>query len=284
MIETSYFDHIVLYVKDLERTRRFYLDVLGMDIAYDEEHFVFLTCGQLQELGITEGTRHGPHQLDPDTELHLLRFTTEASRDVVLAQLKKNDVIVHNRPEDPQGIYFQDPSSHRLQMLPSTPGHATKIKASSFDRVVLYVEDPDDAKRFSIGNFGFKLDQEDENLASVTLRTDKGHRMGLLLRADGEHVSSHNELHHLGFVTNLGFDGKDGDYGILKRALDELGINHTAREDDPTRTAEAQRTRISTRQRAKQGRLPSPHAGVQGLADAVAQKIDGEHRDKDRHA
>ena len=150
-----------------------------------------------------------------------------------MAQLKKNEVIVHNRPEDPQGIYFQDPSGHRLQMLPSTQGHGTKIKASSFDRVVLYVEDLADAKRFYIGNFGLKLDPEDENQASVTLRTDKGHRLGLLLRYGGEQVSSHNELHHLGLVTDLGFDGKDGDYGVLKRALDELGINHTAREDDP---------------------------------------------------
>ena len=96
LIETSYFDHIVLFVKDQEYSRQWYRDVLDMELARDQGLLLFLACGQLQELGITEGTGNRPHQLDPDTELNLLRFTTEKSRESVLANMGEHGVKVIN--------------------------------------------------------------------------------------------------------------------------------------------------------------------------------------------
>ena len=218
MIETSYFDHIVLFVKDQEYSKQWYRDVLDMELARDQGLLLFLACGQLQELGITEGTGNKPHQLDPDTELNLLRFTTEKSRESVLANMKGHGVKVHSRPDDPEGIYFQDPSGHWLQLVPSS-------EQTCFDKVILYVTDTARAKQFYMENFGFKVERE--NKGQVTLKSGEGHQLGLLLRPEG--VTSYNGLHHLGFVTYLGSDGKEGDYSVIRKELDQMGLKSLAR-------------------------------------------------------
>lgn len=217
MIQTSYFDHIVLFVNDQDYSRQWYRDVLGMELARDEKLLLFLECGQLQELGITEGTSNEPHHLDPDTEVSLLRFTTQKSRESVLANMGKHGVKAQGRSDDPEGIYFQDPNGHWLQMVPSSA-------QTCFNKVVLYVTDIRRAKQFYMENFGFQVDQE--NMTQVTLKSEEGHQLGLLLRPTG--VTSYNGLHHLGFVTHLGFDGKEGDYSVIRKELDQMGIKSLA--------------------------------------------------------
>ena len=63
------------------------------------------------------------------------------------------------------------------------------------------------AKQFYKENFGFKV--EWENKSQVTMKSGRGHELGLLLKPEG--VTSYNGMHHLGFVTYLGSSGKEGD-------------------------------------------------------------------------
>ena len=45
-IKTTGIDHVVLWVNDLPRARRFYIDVLGMTVAHESEWQSFLWCGE----------------------------------------------------------------------------------------------------------------------------------------------------------------------------------------------------------------------------------------------
>ena len=58
MIQTSLkvtgIDHVVLYVSDLARSKRFYMDLLGMQTAHETEHQCFLHCGGGQQVALFE--------------------------------------------------------------------------------------------------------------------------------------------------------------------------------------------------------------------------------------
>ena len=45
-IKTTGIDHVVLWVNDLPRARRFYIDVLGMSVAHENDWQCFLRCGE----------------------------------------------------------------------------------------------------------------------------------------------------------------------------------------------------------------------------------------------
>jgi len=45
MIETSGIDHIVLHVKDPQKSKRFYTDILGMTVYRESDRQVFMHAG-----------------------------------------------------------------------------------------------------------------------------------------------------------------------------------------------------------------------------------------------
>ena len=47
-IKTTGIDHVVLWVSDLERSRRFYIDQLGMTVNHESDWQSFLWCGEIQ--------------------------------------------------------------------------------------------------------------------------------------------------------------------------------------------------------------------------------------------
>ena len=44
-IKTTGIDHVVLWVSDLERSKRFYIDLLGMTVHQESDWQSFLRCG-----------------------------------------------------------------------------------------------------------------------------------------------------------------------------------------------------------------------------------------------
>ena len=51
-LKTKGIDHTVLHVKDLAKSRRFYLDVLGMTVNHENATRAFLWCGAGQMVAL----------------------------------------------------------------------------------------------------------------------------------------------------------------------------------------------------------------------------------------
>jgi glyoxylase I family protein len=115
-IKTTGIDHVVIWVSDLERSKRFYLDLLGMTVAQESEWQSFLWCGENQvalfdarqrDVAVTHGSElnHMALRMDP------------ASYEETKERLESEGIKVTGRTGDPNCIYFEDPDGHRLQLL-----------------------------------------------------------------------------------------------------------------------------------------------------------------------
>ena len=109
-------DHVVVHVEDVSRAKRFYVDLLGMEVAHEHDGRVFLRCGQ-QQVGLFEGRRK-PDSSGPGDLNHIALQVESGSYDEVKAALEAAGVAVSGRRGDPRCIYFRDPDGHQLQILP----------------------------------------------------------------------------------------------------------------------------------------------------------------------
>lgn len=115
-IRTTGIDHVVMHVQDLSRSRRFYIDLLGMDVDHENEGQLFLRCGP-QQLALF--ARGRPPEDDESRELnHIALHVETGSYEEVKSALEAAGVAVNGRRNDPECIYFRDPDGHRLQILP----------------------------------------------------------------------------------------------------------------------------------------------------------------------
>ncbi len=118
MIQTSLktigIDHVVLYTTDLPRARRFYTEVLGMTVAFENERQCFLHCGP-QLVALFQAREPDIHA---GSEMNHMALRLEAGEyEEVKRRLEAEGCTVTGRPADPNCIYFQDPDGHRLQVL-----------------------------------------------------------------------------------------------------------------------------------------------------------------------
>src|SRR5262245_21776699 len=108
-------DHVVFHVKDLARSKKFYINFLGMDIDHESSWQCFLKCGN-QGVALFEaedGTDiHGGSEVN---HMALRLVSGEFKR--VKTLLESAGIEVHGRERDPTCIYFSDPHGHRLQLL-----------------------------------------------------------------------------------------------------------------------------------------------------------------------
>ena len=65
MIEASGVDHVVLHVSDVERSKKFYTEILGMNVYREDEGQVFLHAGQ-QGVALFEKPGNTPLIADQD--------------------------------------------------------------------------------------------------------------------------------------------------------------------------------------------------------------------------
>ncbi len=108
-------DHVVLHVTSLRRSKRFYLDLLGMKVRSEGRGYAFLRCGG-QLIGLFEveaGTRVRIGKELNHLALSLASGTCADAR----AILENEGVAVTGRRGDPDCVYFDDPDGHRLQLL-----------------------------------------------------------------------------------------------------------------------------------------------------------------------
>ena len=114
MIEATGIDHVVLHVSDLQRSKKFYTEVLGMTPYREEDGQVFLHAGQQ---GVALFRKDGGAPLTTGNDLnHLALNVASGSYETLKAELEKHGVAVTGRPGEDRCIYFRDPDGHRLQL------------------------------------------------------------------------------------------------------------------------------------------------------------------------
>jgi len=112
--KVSGIDHVVLHVQDLDRSKRFYIDVLGFEIAHEGGRNSFLRCGA-QQVALFERKDRDIHAGDEMNHMALRLAVGEYAE--VKALLEGEGIKVSGRPGDDECIYFSDPDGHRLQVL-----------------------------------------------------------------------------------------------------------------------------------------------------------------------
>jgi catechol 2,3-dioxygenase-like lactoylglutathione lyase family enzyme len=108
-------DHVVLHVKDLACSRRFYTDLLGMEVALERSRSLFLHCGKQSVVlfEVDDGEKiHGGDEMN-----HMALRLKSGDHKRVKAILEEAGIKVGSRRGDPTCIYFSDPDGHRLQVL-----------------------------------------------------------------------------------------------------------------------------------------------------------------------
>jgi catechol 2,3-dioxygenase-like lactoylglutathione lyase family enzyme len=112
-MKTRGIDHLNIRVRNLERSRKFYCEVLGMEEAFREPpRAIFLRCGKdLLTLAKTKRRiRLGMH----------FGFQTRTSGEVDrwVKWLKRNHVALTSEREEEsgRGVYFRDPHGYLIEI------------------------------------------------------------------------------------------------------------------------------------------------------------------------
>ena len=114
-------DHVVLHVRDLEKARRFYIDLLGFTVAHESSWQSFLSCGS-QQVALFQA--HEGSEIHAGSEMNHMALRLEGGGyEEVKRVLETAGVAVHCLPGDDRCIYFYDPDGHHLQVLTPAEQH-----------------------------------------------------------------------------------------------------------------------------------------------------------------
>lgn len=119
-------NHVVLHVTDLERSKRFYMDVLGFEdrnISGGPPRMKasFLLCG-VQGLDLFEVSddAHGGQEMN-----HMALNVAAEDVDQLVTLLSRAGIDASERTPR-NSVFISDPDGHRLEMLPDTAGERTR--------------------------------------------------------------------------------------------------------------------------------------------------------------
>jgi catechol 2,3-dioxygenase-like lactoylglutathione lyase family enzyme len=119
-------NHVVLHVTDLERSKRFYMDVLGFEDRNisggpPSMKASFLLCG-VQGLDLFEVSDdvHGGQEMN-----HMALNVTAEDVDQLVTQLSEAGIDASRRTPR-NSVFISDPDGHRLEMLPRTASERTR--------------------------------------------------------------------------------------------------------------------------------------------------------------
>lgn len=116
-------DHLVLTVKDIQVSCRFYADVLGMDIVTFAENCTALHFGHIKINLHQLGHEFAPKALYPTPGSADLCFIVEQPLDEVLSILQQKQVAIEMGPISRSGangkiksVYIRDPDDNLIEL------------------------------------------------------------------------------------------------------------------------------------------------------------------------
>src|SRR5579864_5528655 len=118
-LQVTGINHVVLHVTDLERSKRFYMDVLGFEdrnsTGLPGMKASFLLCG-LQGVDLFEVSEdaHGGQEMN-----HMALNVSAEDVDQLVTLLSKAGIEASERTPR-NSVFISDPDGHRLEMLPGT--------------------------------------------------------------------------------------------------------------------------------------------------------------------
>ena len=115
MIQATGVDHVVLHVDDVQRSKKFYTEILGMTAYREDDGQVFLHAGH-QGVALFKKAGGGPLIAGNDLN-HLALNVAAGTYETLKAELEAKGVAVTGRPGEDRCIYFRDPDGHRLQLV-----------------------------------------------------------------------------------------------------------------------------------------------------------------------
>jgi catechol 2,3-dioxygenase-like lactoylglutathione lyase family enzyme len=110
-------NHVVLHVSDVDRSVKFYMDVLGFESRNisvgSERKMSFLRCG-MQGLDLFEvaGDVHGGEEMN-----HMALDVEADDLDEVIEKLEKAGIDASERTPR-NSVFIHDPDGHQIEMLP----------------------------------------------------------------------------------------------------------------------------------------------------------------------
>ena len=122
-------DHVVLNVRDIERSKAFYMEVLGFgfrtEFARPDAKMCFLRCGAqgLDLAEVREDEIHGGLEMN-----HMALRIAEGTIDEIVAELAKVGLTPVGVSHDPNTVFILDPDGHRIELL-SVPAQVAMDKA-----------------------------------------------------------------------------------------------------------------------------------------------------------
>src|SRR5262249_60406123 len=104
MIRASGVDHVVLHVSDVQGSKKFYTEILGMAAYREDDGQVFLHAGRQ---GIALFKKQGDAPLATGNDLnHLALNVVTGTYETLKAELESEGVEVTGRPGEDRAIYF----------------------------------------------------------------------------------------------------------------------------------------------------------------------------------
>ena len=114
--------HLVLNVRDVEASTKFYTEILGFEIAVERPNMTFLTCGKIHhDLALFKAAEDAPPVSEGQVGLNHFAVQIEDldALKETYQRLKENGVPVDNTIDHgmTQSVYFHDPDGIRIEFF-----------------------------------------------------------------------------------------------------------------------------------------------------------------------